>query len=449
LTDRGIEVVTVIDKPTYEELEQRVRELETAESKCKQALESSMEQERRTRSLFDGIPVGLYRTAEDGRILDANPALAEMLGFPDPQSLVFLNSAQFLVHPEEQIKQRNILKQEGVLHGYEVEFRRRDGSTLWGRDSARVFSGPDGKSYYEGSLEDITERKRSEVVLGESEERFRVAKEASLDSFLTFRAERDGQGRIVDFIFTDMNANAEHMLQMSREHLLGKRMCVELPINRVNGFFEKYRQVAETGVPLEEEFHLPDTHVPAAWHYHQVVKLGDGIAILHRDVTERRKAEEALRESEENHRRLFETMAQGVIYQAADGSIISANPAAQRILGLPFDRMCGKTSLDPRWKMIREDGSAVPGEDHPAMVALRTGQTIGPVIRGVFHPDRDTHIWLSITAIPLFRPGETEPFQAYATFEDITRRKWPIKRRGTTASGMKRSSRSGRRTGAV
>ena len=130
-----------------------------------------------------------------------------------------------------------------------------------------------------------------------------------------------------------------------------------------------------------------------------------------------------LRDSEEKHRRLFETMAQGVVYQAADGTIISANPASERILGLSFEQMRGKMSVSPRWKMIKEDGTEVPGKDHPAMIALRTGQTVGPVIRGVFHPDRNTYIWLSITVIPIFQQGEKEPFQIYSTFEDVTERK--------------------------
>ncbi len=140
-------------------------------------------------------------------------------------------------------------------------------------------------------------------------------------------------------------------------------------------------------------------------------------------MVETKQAMEALRGSEEKHRRLFETMAQGVVYQAADGTIISANPAAERILGLSLEQMRGRSIINPRWRMIKEDGTDIPGTDHPTMLALRSGRTVGPVIRGVFHPDRNTYVWLSITVVPLFQPGETKPFQAYATFEDITERK--------------------------
>lgn len=136
-----------------------------------------------------------------------------------------------------------------------------------------------------------------------------------------------------------------------------------------------------------------------------------------------RQTEESLRESEERHRRLFETMAQGVIYQDADGAITFANPAAERILSLTMDQMRGTTSMDPRWKMIRPDGGEVSGTEHPAMIALRTGETVGPLVRGVFHPEKNAYVWLSITAIPLYRPDEPEPYEVYATFTDITRPK--------------------------
>lgn len=75
-------------------------------------------------------------------------------------------------------------------------------------------------------------------------------------------------------------------------------------------------------------------------------------AVLRREGTERKRAEEALRQSDDKHRALFETMTQGVIYQDGAGGIISANPAAQRILGLTFDQLRGHTSVDPCWKAI-------------------------------------------------------------------------------------------------
>lgn len=129
-----------------------------------------------------------------------------------------------------------------------------------------------------------------------------------------------------------------------------------------------------------------------------------------------------LRESEEKYRRLFETMALGVVYQDINGKIISANPAAEEILGLTFDQMVGRTSTDPRWKSIHEDGSEFLGEDHPAMVALKTGKKIKNVVMGVFDPEKERTRWINITATPQYRKNVTKPYQVYTTFEDITKR---------------------------
>jgi PAS domain S-box-containing protein len=135
------------------------------------------------------------------------------------------------------------------------------------------------------------------------------------------------------------------------------------------------------------------------------------------------RAKKKLVEQNIHFQTLFDTMSLGVVYHTADGRIISANPAAEKILGLSFEQMRGKTSIDPHWRMICEDGTEVPGEEHPGMIALRTGQKVGPVVRGVFHTQKNTHIWLSITSIPLFEPGETKPFQVYSIFDDITERR--------------------------
>ncbi|NLD38509.1 MAG: PAS domain S-box protein [Desulfatiglans sp.] len=143
----------------------------------------------------------------------------------------------------------------------------------------------------------------------------------------------------------------------------------------------------------------------------------------HTDITRRRIAEDALRDSEKKHRQLFETMSSGVIYQDIEGHITSANPAAEKILGLNFENMRGRTSKDPRWRMISEEGACVPDLEHPAMIALATGKRVGPVIRGVYIPEKGQYIWIYITAIPVYQPEETKPSQVYAIFDDITQRK--------------------------
>lgn len=137
------------------------------------------------------------------------------------------------------------------------------------------------------------------------------------------------------------------------------------------------------------------------------------------DVSERKRLEAVLKASEEKYRTLFETVAQGVVYQDRDGRITSANPAAQRILGLSLAQLQGRSSIDPRWQALHEDGSPFPGEQHPGMVALRTGQPVHDVLMGVAVPDRG-YAWLLVNAMPLLRNGEIE--QVYASFEDITQR---------------------------
>ncbi len=116
-------------------------------------------------------------------------------------------------------------------------------------------------------------------------------------------------------------------------------------------------------------------------------------------------------------------MTQGVVYQNAEGKIITANSAAEKILGLSYDQMTGRTSLDPRWKAIHEDGSEFLGESHPAMVALNTGERVKDALMGILNPEKETYQWINVNAVPVYREGEEKPYQVYTTFEDITERK--------------------------
>ncbi|MEX2445569.1 MAG: response regulator [Alkalispirochaeta sp.] len=110
--------------------------------------------------------------------------------------------------------------------------------------------------------------------------------------------------------------------------------------------------------------------------------------------------------SEKEYRRLFDTMPTGIVHQSADGTITSVNPAAERMLGSGLTEMIGKPSLTSTWKMIDENGNAVPDDEDPAMLALKTRKSVGPVERGFFVSEKGEYVWLKITATPLFNPGE-------------------------------------------
>ena len=120
---------------------------------------------------------------------------------------------------------------------------------------------------------------------------------------------------------------------------------------------------------------------------------------------------------------LIQSMLQGVVIQNTAGEIIFANSASERVLGLTADQMRGRTSMDPRWKAVKEDGSDFPGEEHPSSVSLRTGKTVQGVIMGVFHPAWNRHKWIRIDAFPLFIEGKNEPHQVVATFNDVSAQK--------------------------
>ncbi|MBI4759389.1 MAG: PAS domain S-box protein [Chloroflexi bacterium] len=121
------------------------------------------EAETRYQSLLERVPIGLYRTTPAGQILDANPALMEMLGYPDRESLLAVNVEDIFVAPEDRRQWQALMEREGIARGFEMQLRRRDGTVIWVRDSARAVRDADGRAlYYEGSLEDITEHKQRE-----------------------------------------------------------------------------------------------------------------------------------------------------------------------------------------------------------------------------------------------------------------------------------------------
>jgi len=139
------------------------------------------------------------------------------------------------------------------------------------------------------------------------------------------------------------------------------------------------------------------------------------------DITTQKEMELKLRESEERYRSVVSTMAEGVILRHADGTISTANGAAERILGLTVAQMQGGVVVNPAWPMVREDGSPVTSEEHPAQVTLRTGKRLSGAVVGVMKPGGVT--WISVNSEVLRRSGEETPTGVVTTFSDVTEMK--------------------------
>lgn len=154
--------------------------------------------------------------------------------------------------------------------------------------------------------------------------------------------------------------------------------------------------------------------------YRTLENVIEGAVITFIDITEMKRIREAVFESETKHRFLFDTMKQGVVYQDNTGRIIDANPAAERILGCSLVQMRELDPASPPLNAIQKDGSAFDPKAHPAMIALKTGKKVHDVIMGIPFPQDKRTTWISINAIPQFKPGQDIPYQVYSTLDDIT-----------------------------
>lgn len=167
ITDRQGEVRWVLERGMVVEDEQGQRVLEgfiedvSEQRRMQQQLASA---EARYRNLFEQSVVGLFLTSADGRYLAANMALARMYGYPSPEALMGdLSdiSCQLYVDPQRREAFKARVKREGLVTGFEAEVYRRDGSTVWISESAHAVYANDGSFlYYQGTVEDISERKR-------------------------------------------------------------------------------------------------------------------------------------------------------------------------------------------------------------------------------------------------------------------------------------------------
>jgi PAS domain S-box-containing protein len=326
-----------------------------------------------------------------------------------------------IVHPEDLKRSDKVLERHfsGELEMYECDLRvkHKNGEWVWitGRGQVLAWTAEGEPLLMAGTHTSIQERKRAEEVRHEAERRAAALLDANPD--LMFRL--DDQG-----VFLDYRAEKSDLYYQSGDVFIGKSLRETTPPEFADMIELQIRQVLDSGEMQTFEYQLPIPGRGLVDYEARMVASGESEVItIVRDVTSQKMAQEELRQSEAKYRTLFDTMTQGVVYQAPGGEITSANASAERILGLTLDQMQGRSSFDPRWRAVREDGSDFPGEEHPAMVTLRTGKPVRDVVMGVFHPVEDRYHWININSTPQFHEGEATPYRVYVTFEDITERK--------------------------
>jgi PAS domain S-box-containing protein len=393
------------------------------------------EELRKSRERFElavqGSQDGLWDWDLTSEEVYYSPRYKAMLGYEDDE---FPNRSEEWakrVHPEDLDRVRAELRAESEgresLSWLEFRMLHKDGSYRWIRSRAFILRDAAGRIYRKaGSHEDITERKAAEEAL--------LQQTSILQSILHSMADpvvvADEKGR-----FMLWNQAADRMIGVG---------LTDAPPEEWTRRYGCYLPDTVTPYPTEElplfrairgetvqevEVFLRNPEIPEGVQLSVNASplkdaegaLRGGVAVC-RDITERKHAEEALRESEERYRSVIAAMQDGIALLDPDGTIRECNAAAERILGLSAEQIMGRTPHDPRWRAIHEDGSPFPGETHPPMVTLRTGQPCSDVLMGIHKPD-GTLTWITINSQPLFRADGKTLSGVVASFEDITDRR--------------------------
>ncbi len=417
----------------------------------------------RTQKTVDKSPLSVFWISPGGKFIYANETAAKKLQY-SREDLLAMHVWDVDPHypRSSRVEQFDLHREHGVRI-FESEHRRSDGTLFPVRINAHILTF-EGQEIEVAEVEDITEIKQAEAIQVKNEIRLQSQiriqqyQTESMQDFLNYTL--DEAVKLTEseigyiFFYSEERKEFTHntwsegviqqcsvkdqqnVYQLNNTGIWGEavRQRKEIIVNDFTVKTSFIKGCPEGHAQLRKFLTVPvfsDNQIVAVvgvankksdYNNYDVLQLQLLMDSVWKEV-DRKKSLLALEESEELYRRLFETMAQGVVCQSADGTILSANSAAQKMLGLSWDQMQGQTSMDPRWKMITENGEKVPGSQHPVMVALRTGKQVGPVTRGVYIPEKDEYVWLSITATPLFRPGEDKAFQSYAVFDDITLRK--------------------------
>ena len=320
-----------------------------------------------------------------------------------------------MVHPSDRALVEG--RVAGAVAGtadYACDYRivRPDGGVVWLHSRGDATRDAAGRLVrLAGVVQAITERKRTEAALREGEARLALTLQAA--GAATWFLDLDGMRFMPSETAVQMHGRPAGTALDSA----GVIACVH-PEDRPRVQAALARTLTD-GRPYRVEYRVAagggERWLASSGELHGQRLLG-----LLQDITDRKRAEAALRASEAMYRSVVDSLAEGIVVQDAAGRILTCNGRAEVILGQTCDQIAGRTSMDPRWRAVRADGSPFPGADHPAMVALRTGAPVFNTVMGVRKPDGGES-WITVNAVPVREPAPPGAVAAVVcSFHDVT-----------------------------
>ncbi|MCG7852177.1 MAG: PAS domain S-box protein [Methanosarcinaceae archaeon] len=307
-------------------------------------------------ALFNLVPSGLYMTTPGGKIIDVNPALVEMLGYPDRETLIKQEVTSGFVNKQDRQKWIEEMERSETAVVKEFQWKRFDGGFLWVRDSARAVRDKKGKVlYFVGAIEDITERKQAEEMLRESEEKYHVFFDNVND--LIQKVGPDGKILLV-------NNKWLETLEYSEEEVKDLRVTDILRKDQIAPVMKLFQ-----GIAKGESINNFET-IFVTKNGKEIYVEGNGNGIfedgkfiagigIFRDISKRKYVEETLRSSEERLKILFEKAPDAYYLNDFKGNLIDGNRAAEKITGYKKEELLGKSFLKLKLLSLGQIAKAV------------------------------------------------------------------------------------------
>jgi PAS domain S-box-containing protein len=243
--------------------------------------------------------------------------------------------------------------------------------------------------------------------------------ENSVDGIMAFEAVREPHGALMDFRFLLVNLTAERLLRQPAAELVGQRLLTGSCDLVLDGLFESFVRIVETGATLDFEYSAVRFNV-MRWYRLAGVKFGDGLVMSYSDITERKMAEEKLERLRNEHKDVLNSVGEGVHWLNAEGRVKFENPAATKMLGYEPSELIGKAA-HVTMHHTRADGTPYPATECPIYLTLND-RTVRHVKDEVFWRKDNTSFPVEYTCTPI--NDEHGNFGGVVVvFTDVTQRK--------------------------